>query len=68
MSDHLEWINELPRLEASCAGFDTYSLDFGLAKVNGTLPPVDGDTRAFCPRREVLDARLVKTAEFVPTT
>jgi len=52
----------LPALEAVCSAFETYSLDFGVAKVLGTPPAIDGDARAFCPRRTVLDPILVAAA------
>lgn len=53
----------LPALEAVCPAFDSYSLDFGVAHVIGMPPAVDGDSRAFCPRRDVLDPILVEGAE-----
>lgn len=53
----------LPALEAVCPGFETYGVDFGSAVVRGRPPAVDGDARAFCPRRQVLDSILVAAAE-----
>lgn len=53
----------LPRLEAACPGFDHYDFDFGFARIQGTPPAVDGDPRAFGPRRFVLDPILVEAAE-----
>lgn len=53
----------LPALEVVCPGFDLYSLDVGNVILEGAPPPVDGDARAFCPRRDVLDPILVAAAE-----
>ena len=63
----------LPALEAVCPAFEIYSLDFGFARVQGTPPAIDGDARAFCPRRNVLDPILVAAAvsagaEYRPST
>lgn len=53
----------LPELEAACAGFDIYDFDFGTVRIQGRPPAVDGDARAFGPRRYVLDPILVGAAE-----
>ena len=52
----------LPNLEAECPSFESYSFDLGVAKIEGHPPAVDGDRRAFCPRRNVLDPILVSGA------
>ena len=45
----------LPALEAACPDFNIYDLDLGPVRITGTPPTVDGDSRAFCPRRLLLD-------------
>ena len=52
----------LANLEAECPSFESYSFDFGVALIDGKPPAVDGDARAFCPRRKVLDPILVSAA------
>lgn len=52
----------LADLEAKCPSFESYSFDFGVALIDGRPPAVDGDARAFCPRRKVLDPLLVSAA------
>lgn len=63
----------LPRLEAACPGFDRYEFDFGFVRIEGTPPAVDGDARAFGPRRFVIDPLLVDAAiaagvDYLPDT
>ena len=53
----------LPELEAACRGFEIYDFDFGAVRIQGRPPAVDGDARAFGPRRYVLDPILVGAAE-----
>lgn len=53
----------LPALEAACPDFNIYDFDLGTVRITGTPPTVDGDSRAFCPRRLVLDPILVAAAE-----
>ena len=52
----------LPELEAVCPGFDIYDFDFGVVRIQGRPTAVDGDARAFGPRRFVLDPILVGAA------
>ena len=53
----------LERLEASgCPAVTTYDFDFGPVSIAGSPRPVDGEARAFAPRRTVLDALLVDAA------
>ena len=53
----------LERLEAtSCPPVTTYTFDFGPVAVSGSPRPVDGEARAFVPRRTVLDTLLVEAA------
>jgi flavin-dependent dehydrogenase len=53
----------LEQLEATgCPPIATYSFDFGPITISGSPRPTDGVSRAFCPRRIVLDDLLVQTA------
>ena len=53
----------LDRLAATgCPPITHYSVDFGPIKINGALQPYDGVSRAYCPRRTVLDYLLVEAA------
>jgi flavin-dependent dehydrogenase len=53
----------LERLEATdCPPVTTYQFDFGPVSIAGSPRPVDGEARAFAPRRTVLDALLVDAA------
>ena len=53
----------LERLEATgCPPVTTYDFDFGPVSIAGSPRPVDGEARAFVPRRTVLDALLVDAA------
>ena len=53
----------LEALEATgCPPIGTYSFDFGPATVAGSPQPIDGVSRAYCPRRMVLDKLLVEAA------
>jgi flavin-dependent dehydrogenase len=53
----------LERLEATgCPPVTTYDFDFGPVSIAGSPRPVDGEARAFAPRRTVLDALLVEAA------
>ena len=53
----------LDRLAATgCPPITHYSFDFGPIKINGALQPYDGVSRAYCPRRTVLDYLLVEAA------
>src|SRR5918999_96504 len=49
----------LKRLEATgCPPVSTYVFDLGPVSVSGSPRPSDGESRAFAPRRTVLDAQL----------
>ena len=53
----------LERLEATgCPSVTTYDFDFGPVSIAGSPRPIDGEARAFVPRRTVLDALLVDAA------
>ena len=54
----------LERLGATgCPPFGKYSYDFGPFTISGSPKPVDGDiSRAYCPRRTVLDKLLLDAA------
>jgi 2-polyprenyl-6-methoxyphenol hydroxylase-like FAD-dependent oxidoreductase len=53
----------LDRLAATgCPAITHYSFDFGPIKIKGSLQPYDGMSRAYCPRRTVLDYLLVEAA------
>ncbi len=53
----------LDRLEATgCPPVTTYDFDLGDVSITGSPRPVDGEARAFVPRRTVLDALLVDAA------
>ena len=53
----------LERLEATgCPPVTTYEFDLGPVSIAGSPRPVDGEARAFAPRRTVLDALLVDAA------
>ena len=53
----------LERLEATgCPPVTTYDFDLGPVSITGSPRPVDGEARAFAPRRTVLDALLVDAA------
>jgi len=53
----------LERLEATgCPPVTTYDFDFGPVSIAGSPRPIDGEARAFVPRRTVLDALLVDAA------
>ena len=53
----------LERLEATgCPPVTTYDFDLGEVSITGSPRPVDGEARAFVPRRTVLDALLVDAA------
>ena len=53
----------LERLEATgCPPVTTYDFDLGPVSITGSPRPVDGEARAFVPRRTVLDALLVDAA------
>lgn len=50
-------------LATGCPAIDTYSFDFGPVTIAGTpLPADDGQSRAYAPRRTVLDKILVDAA------
>src|SRR6266540_2739389 len=46
-----------------CPPIDTYSFDFGPITITGTPRPEDGISRAYAPRRTVLDKILVDAAD-----
>jgi flavin-dependent dehydrogenase len=53
----------LERLEATgCPPVETYSFDFGPLTISGSPQSIDGVSRAYCPRRTVLDQILVDGA------
>jgi flavin-dependent dehydrogenase len=53
----------LERLESTgCPPITTYDFDLGPVSIAGSPRPVDGEARAFAPRRTVLDALLVDAA------
>src|SRR5512142_2658656 len=53
----------LERLAATgCPPITNYSFDFGPIKIVGSLRPADGVSRAYCPRRTVLDYLLAEAA------
>jgi flavin-dependent dehydrogenase len=45
-----------------CPPLTTYRVDFGPFTVEGTPPPVDGQSAGYAPRRHLLDAILVRAA------
>ena len=50
-------------LSTGCPAIERYSFDFGAVTISGTpRPAVDGWTRAYAPRRTVLDTVLVDAA------
>jgi flavin-dependent dehydrogenase len=48
--------------ESGCPAITTYTFDLGPIGVSGTPRPIDGEGRAFAPRRTVLDTLLVEAA------
>src|SRR3954451_1268803 len=53
----------LDRLEKTgCPPIEQYSFDFGPVTIAGSPQPLDGITRAYCPRRTVLDKLLADAA------
>lgn len=53
----------LERLRATgCPPIESYSFDFGPLAISGSPLPIDGVSRAYCPRRTVLDKLLVDAA------
>jgi flavin-dependent dehydrogenase len=53
----------LDRLASTgCPPITSYSFDFGPIKIVGSLQPYEGVSRAYCPRRTVLDYLLVEAA------
>jgi 2-polyprenyl-6-methoxyphenol hydroxylase-like FAD-dependent oxidoreductase len=53
----------LDRLASTgCPPITSYSFDFGPIEIVGSLQPYDGVSRAYCPRRTVLDYLLVEAA------
>lgn len=57
----LKW-GLLPALEAACPSFSTYRFDYEFLEIAGSPPAVDGEERAFCPRRPVIDGILLEGA------
>jgi flavin-dependent dehydrogenase len=49
-------------VETDCPPVERYSFDFGPVSVAGSPQPIDGEARAFGPRRTVLDKLLVDGA------
>jgi 2-polyprenyl-6-methoxyphenol hydroxylase-like FAD-dependent oxidoreductase len=49
-------------VETGCPPVERYSFDFGPVSVAGSPQPIDGEARAFGPRRTVLDKLLVDAA------
>ena len=49
-------------LETGCPPVEHYSFDFGPVSVGGSPRPIDGEARAFGPRRTALDKLLVDAA------
>jgi flavin-dependent dehydrogenase len=59
----LERLGLLDRLvETGCPPVERYSFDFGPVSVAGSPQPIDGVSRAYGPRRTVLDKLLVDAA------
>ena len=52
----------LPALELACPSFNTYRFDYEFLQITGSPPAVDGEDRAFCPRRPVIDGILLEGA------
>jgi flavin-dependent dehydrogenase len=53
----------LEQLEATgCPPVSNYAFDFGPVRISGSPLPVDGVSRAYGPRRTILDALLVEAA------
>ena len=52
----------LPALEMACPSFNTYRFDYGFLQITGSPPAVDGEHRAFCPRRPIIDGILLDGA------
>jgi 2-polyprenyl-6-methoxyphenol hydroxylase-like FAD-dependent oxidoreductase len=51
-----------PVVQSGCPAIIGYRFDFGPVTISGTTKPVEGITRAYAPRRTVLDAILVDGA------
>jgi flavin-dependent dehydrogenase len=51
-----------PVVQSGCPAITGYRFDFGPITISGTTRPVEGITRAYAPRRTVLDAILVDGA------
>ena len=49
-------------VDTGCPPVERYSFDFGPVSVAGSPQPIDGEARAFGPRRTVLDKLLVDAA------
>ena len=49
-------------VDTGCPPVEKYSFDFGSVSVAGSPQPIDGEARAFGPRRTVLDKLLVDAA------
>jgi flavin-dependent dehydrogenase len=49
-------------IETGCPPVKRYSFDFGPVSVAGSPQPIDGEARAFGPRRTILDKLLVDAA------
>ena len=72
MSTHFLWQRGAARLhtwglleplrELGCVPIETITFDVGPVRLRGTGPAVGGVSEAYCPRRTVLDALLVKSA------
>jgi flavin-dependent dehydrogenase len=49
-------------IETGCPPVERYSFDFGPVSVVGSPRPIDGEARAFGPRRTILDKLLIDAA------
>jgi flavin-dependent dehydrogenase len=49
-------------IETGCPPVERYSFDFGPVSVAGSPRPIDGEARAFGPRRTILDKLLIDAA------
>jgi flavin-dependent dehydrogenase len=72
MSTHYIWPSGVAQLKkwglldrvvaTGCPAIERGTLDLGHFQLQGTIPPVDGVTEAYCPRRFKLDTVLVEAA------
>lgn len=49
-------------VNTGCPSIEKFTMDFGIAKVTGAPPPLDGIRTSYAPRRMILDHLLVEAA------